>query len=108
MGISNIDFPHHRKVTAAIARVRKKFPKDVVRITYSLGKDWEGEPTMFFDVVISDEARQRVTELGQLGRRISFALDTEVRSGDYGFHKHLRLRSRAEYEASKMREDIPA
>ena len=78
-------FAHHKEVTAALRRVKKQFPKDVISISFRLGKNWDGDPTMFFDIVLSEEAwRPPHTNLGRLGSRISIALSTEVRPEDFG------------------------
>ena len=93
-------FVHHKKVTSALRRVPKQFPKDVISISYRLGNDWEGEPTIFFDIVISEEARRPPYEkLGRLASRLSFALNTEVRPDEFGLRSHPHFFSEAEYEA---------
>ena len=100
-------FVHHKKVTAALRRVKKQFPKDVVSIDYRLGKNWDGEPTMFFDIVISEEARRPpYTNLGRLGSRVTSALLTEVRPDEFGLAYYPRFFSQAEYEVWK--EEISA
>jgi hypothetical protein len=100
-------FAHHKEVSAALRRVKKQFPKDVMSIDYRLGKDWDGDPTMFFDIVLSEEARRPpYTNLGRLGSRISIALDTEVRPDEFGLRSYPHFYSPVEYETRK--EEISA
>ena|ERR1035441_309751 len=100
-------FVHHKKVTAALRRVKKQFPKDVISIDYRLGKNWDGEPTMFFDIVLSEEARRPpYTNLGRLASRLSLALSAEVRPDEFGLGYYPHYFSQAEYDARK--EEIPA
>jgi hypothetical protein len=95
-------FVDHKKVTAALRRVQKQFPKDVVSISYRLGNDWSGEPSIYFEVVLTDEARRPpYLNLGSLASRLSLALYAEVQPDDFGLHSYSNFFSQAEYEARK-------
>ncbi len=39
--------------------VAKKFPNDVVRIRHSFSRDWDGDPAIYFRIVLTDEAGGR-------------------------------------------------
>jgi len=47
-----------------VDEVAAKFPGEVVRIRYSFRRDWDGDPAIYFRVVLTDEALCRpLTEL---------------------------------------------
>src|ERR1700722_13839531 len=48
-----------------VDEVAKKFPAEVVRIRHSFSRDWDGDPAIYFRIVLTDEAvrRQPLTEL---------------------------------------------
>jgi hypothetical protein len=95
-------FIHHKKVTAALRRVQKRFAKDVISISYRLGNNWDGDPAIFFEIVLSDEARRPPYEnLGRLGSRLSLALNLEVRTDLLDLYSYCDFFSPAEYEARK-------
>ena len=70
--------PRYPEVGEKPVGPQKQFPKDVVSISCRLGNDWEGEPTMFFDIVLSEEARRSPHNPGRLGNRLSLAIRSEV------------------------------
>ena len=40
--------------------VAKKFPAEVVRIRHSFSRDWDGDPAIYFRIVVTDEARRTI------------------------------------------------
>jgi hypothetical protein len=56
-----------------VEAVAKKFPEEVVRIRYSFSRDWDGDPAIYFRVVLTDKARQEYL-LSQLTGLIGGAL----------------------------------
>jgi hypothetical protein len=58
-----------------VDEVAKKFPGEVVRIRYSFSRDWDGDPAIYFRVVLTDDARSlNRDQLGELTRRIRDSL----------------------------------
>jgi hypothetical protein len=53
------DFAHR------VDEVARKFPDEVVRIRHSFSRDWDGDPAIYFRIVLTDEAlrRRRLTEM---------------------------------------------
>lgn len=47
------------QLAAAIADVERLLGPDVVRLRYTIGSNWSGEPAIFFRVLLSDEASKR-------------------------------------------------
>ena len=56
-----------------VDEVAKKFPAEVVRIRHSFSRDWDGDPAIYFRIVLTDEAR-RDHRLSELTERIGNAL----------------------------------
>ena len=56
-----------------VDEVAKKFPAEVVRIRHSFSRDWDGDPAIYFRIVITDEAR-RTIPLRELTGRVEDAL----------------------------------
>jgi hypothetical protein len=52
-------FIHREELDQAIKDLRPTLGPDVVDLTYSLGRDWSGEPPVFFRIVLSDLASRR-------------------------------------------------
>jgi hypothetical protein len=48
-----------------VEEVAKKFPSEVVRIRHSFSRDWDGDPAIYFRIVLTDEMvrRRHLTEL---------------------------------------------
>jgi len=47
------------EIDAAIHRVEQSLGPDVLRIRYEIGQDWSGQWSIFFRVVLTDEAARR-------------------------------------------------
>lgn len=52
-------FVHQALLDKAINDLGPTLGPDVVRLTYTLGQDWSGEPAVFFRIVLSDRASRR-------------------------------------------------
>jgi hypothetical protein len=52
-------FIHRAELDQAVNDIRPELGPDVVDLTYTLGEDWSGEPAVFFQIVLSDEASRR-------------------------------------------------
>jgi hypothetical protein len=48
-----------KDVDEQVHEIAKSFPGEVVRIRYSVGHDWSGDPAIFFRVLLSDTASRR-------------------------------------------------
>src|SRR6202161_4043426 len=60
-----------------VEEVANKFPNEVVRIRHSFSRDWDGDPAIYFRIVVTDEAR-RTIPLGELTGRIRDALTKDL------------------------------
>lgn len=71
---------------------------EVVRVRYSFGYDWSGEPAVYFRVVLSDEASQEAM-LTRVADRIESKLCDKVRLfEDWGLQPYFSFRSKSEQD----------
>jgi hypothetical protein len=47
------------RFAAAVAGIEQQLHPAVVRLRYTLGNDWTGDPAVFFRIILSDDASQR-------------------------------------------------
>jgi hypothetical protein len=56
-----------------VDEVARKFPDEVIRIRHSFSRDWDGDPAIYFRVLLTDNAR-RHNRLSELTERIGNVL----------------------------------
>jgi hypothetical protein len=86
-----------------VDEVAKKFPEEVVRIRHSFSHDWDGDPAIYFRILVTDEAR-RTIPLGELTRKIENALikDLALFTSEYSVYiPYFEFRTKAEQDRSK-------
>src|ERR1700689_1604688 len=72
-------FTHQDEFFTAIAKVANTFsPQQVINVTPTLGDDWNGEPSVFLQVVLADNAVPR-PQLLAFTKEISRAIVRQVR-----------------------------
>jgi hypothetical protein len=65
-------FAHQAEFFLAVAQVAGNLPPQIVSVMPTLGTDWEGEPAVFFQVILADGADP--AELLRATQRFSRAL----------------------------------
>lgn len=90
-------FVHQKHVANAVRRAEESLRPDVVLIRYSLGSDWTGDPSIFFRVLLSDEAA-KPKRLQEVAQRVAMNLAREVNVEDFGLHAYLSFRSKSEQD----------
>ena len=88
------------QIEAGAQRAVQALAPDVVRIRYSLGEDWTGDPSVFFRVVLSKEA-SREEHLGETARRIESSIRNEVNPDELGLYAYFTFRSESEEAANR-------
>ena len=86
-----------------VEEVARKFPSEVVRIRHTFSRDWDGDPAIYFRIVVTDEAR-RTIPLSELTRRIEDALikDLALFTSEYSLYiPYFEFRTMAEQNRSK-------
>jgi hypothetical protein len=86
-----------------VDEVAKKFPAEVVRIRHSFSRDWDGDPAIYFRIVLTDEAVKR-HPLSELIHRTEDALikDLALYTSEYSvYNSYFYFRTKAEQDKSK-------
>jgi hypothetical protein len=76
------------------------FPGEVVWIGYSIGHDWNGDPAIFFRVVLSDDA-SRPEVLADVTARVGGKLFDDLRLSDSDYTPYFYFRSKSEQDHQK-------
>jgi hypothetical protein len=90
-------FVNQGQIDAGVERAMQALRPDVVRIRYSLGGDWKGDPSVFFRVVLSDEA-SREAQLSEVTERVARTMLNEVKVEESGLQWYFNFRSLSEQE----------
>ena len=86
-----------------VDEVARSFRKKFVRIRHSFSRDWDGDPAIYFKILITDEALQ-LHPLSELTGMIEDALikDLELFTSEYSAYiPYFEFRTRAEQDRSK-------
>jgi hypothetical protein len=84
-----------KKIAAAVKRAERKLKPEVVRIRFNLGFDYFGDPSVFFRIVLSDEA-SRIERLGEVTRRATETLRNGFDEDELGLLPYFTYRSLSE------------
>jgi hypothetical protein len=84
-----------------VKAAEEKFAPDVVRIRYHSGFDWNGDPAVFFRILLSDAASRR-ENLGHITESVHRELSDEfLRLGDSEYFPYTTFRSKSEQDNLK-------
>jgi hypothetical protein len=85
------------EIAAGVAAVEKELAPDVVRIRHDIGPDWSDEWSIFFRIVLSDEA-SREARLAEVTRRAASRLLREIKPAELDLLPYFSFRSQSEQE----------
>ena len=88
-------FVHQRVLDSAIRDVENQFSPQIVRIRHSFGEDASGTPSIFFRILVRDEAAP-LPSLREFAQRISIALMNAARTDENGLYAYFDFRSVSE------------
>ena len=71
-------FVNQTQLDKAVTKAIRKLGKEVLRVKYSFGEDWTGEPSIYFRIVLSDAA-SREGGLADVANRITTVIYDELR-----------------------------
>jgi hypothetical protein len=83
------------QIASGVKRAETVLAPDVVRIRYSLGSDWTGDHSIFFRIVLSDDA-SRKAQLSETAQRVALTILNEVDADQLGLHSYFNFRSLSE------------
>src|SRR6266852_4690807 len=86
------------EIDAAVAAVVSELAPDVVRIRYNIGEDHTGDPSIFFRIVLSDNATTP-RRFRKTTRDVEARLEERVDPDQFGLFPYFNFRSRSETEA---------
>jgi hypothetical protein len=85
------------RIQAGIRRAERALAPDVVRIMFSLTPDWTGEQSLFFRILISDEASDP-DHLLEITQHIRAEVLRAVKAEDLGLQTYFNFRSKSEQD----------
>jgi hypothetical protein len=81
----------------AVGRAIKKLGPEVVRVRYSVGADTDGDPALFFRIVLTDAAVRRKESLGNVVVRTRRTLYDDIHPQEnWGLIPYTSFRSASE------------
>jgi hypothetical protein len=95
MALTATGFVNQKEIKSAVQQVESKFAQEVHHIRYNLGENWIGAPSIFFRVVVRDEAAG-IDHLLELSERISISLMNEARTDENGLYAYFDFTSVSE------------
>lgn len=81
-----------------VRQTAAKFPSEVVKIRYTVGHNWSGDPAINFRIVLSDDAARR-EHLSEIAAPIREELGGELWAS--GYISYCYFRSKSERDALK-------
>jgi hypothetical protein len=101
MALTASGFVHPRAIDSAVRSVEDRFSSQIARIGHSFGEDATGFPSIFFRVLVRDEAAPAV-RLRELAQRLAVELMNEAKTDENGLHAYFDFRSVS--EQAKLRD----
>jgi len=93
-------FVHQGQLAAEVEKAIHKLGQEAVHVSYSIGEDATGEPSIFFRIVLPD-ADSREDRLGDATRHIATILFDEIRPlENWGLIPYFNFRSQTEQQKS--------
>ncbi len=91
-------FVNRKQLEAEIQQAIGKLSPDADQVFYRFEDDSTGEPSIFFRIVLSDEAIQKEKHLAATNRIMMLLLEEIEPADNWGLHAYFNFRSRAEQE----------
>jgi hypothetical protein len=88
-------FVHQGQLDAEIKSAVGKLGPEAVHVTYTLGEDSTGEPSIFFRVVLTDAATREDTLTEVTGRIVTLLVDQLRPIENWGLHPYFNFRSQS-------------
>ena len=82
---------NRKEIAEAVERAARALAPTVVRIRYSFEDDWTGDPSIFFRIVLSDEAFKE-DRIGKVTWDIQQLVEREVKPEEQGLHAYFNYR----------------
>ena len=93
-------FVNARQLQADVRRAAKSLGADVVHINFEIGSDVMGFDSIFFNIVLTDEA-SRPARLRFVAQHVALTLMNQLKTDENGVHAYFNFRSRSEVASTK-------
>jgi hypothetical protein len=93
-------FVKQADIAKRVAELERALKPNVESIRYSIDADWSGEPSIFFRIVLSDQASAE-DKLAEVTERVSLRLTDALQPAELGLFPYFSFRSRSEQAALK-------
>jgi hypothetical protein len=91
-------FVHQGQLAVEITKAKQNLGRDVVHVSYNLGSDATGEPSIFFRITLTDAA-SREDRLAEVTSRVAMILFDEIRPFEnWGLNPYFNFRSQTEQQ----------
>jgi hypothetical protein len=88
-------FANTLQLDADVQRAAQSLGADVVRVNFETGLDAMGSPSLFFSIVLTDEAC-RPDRLRFVTQHVALTLMSELKTDENGVHAYFNFRSQSE------------
>jgi len=88
------------QLQADVRRAEKSLGSDVVRINFEIGSDVMGFDSIFFNIVLTDEA-SRPDQLRFVAQHVALTLMNQLKTDENGVHAYFNFRSQSEVAGTK-------
>ena len=89
-------FVQQAELEQAVLDAKRALAPDVVNLRYSLSEDWTGEPAIYFNVVLSEEASKQENLLKSYNRVAAVIQQRVEPLEQWGVLPYFNVRSQAE------------
>ena len=84
------------QIANEVERVKLLLGPEVVRVRYNTGEDMDGDPAIYFRIVLTDSASRRET-LVEVTQKIKNIFEDELRPYEnWGLHSYFNFRNQSE------------
>ena len=97
MPITRLSPEQLKEFDQMVQQTAMKFPGEVIRIRYSFGDDWYGDPAIFFRILLTDGHR-RNDQLAALTTRVRNALWDNLGPAESDYGPFFSIRTKAEQD----------
>jgi len=89
-----------KRLATGVRKAERALAPDVKRIMYSIENDWTGELSVFFRIVLSDQA-SAPSRLREITQRVSQTIDNLIKAHESGLMTYFNFRSKSEHDEMK-------
>lgn len=100
MAVMTSPIVHQPKIDKALKKIVRALKPDVVRIRYSFEDNFMGDPSVWFRVVLSDEAAQH-HHIHERAQRVRRMVSDLIDPHGLGLESYLYVRSLSDQEESR-------